>query len=318
MPLPSHIRSAADLVTPRSEIRAGFIKMALEKSKRATPYLSAARALRARALHLGIPAALITDEEAREALLSAAGLSAKALQHLSEDDKTTAITEFVSEYIEPAGEDFADELTYRFLLTHGDALGGEMRNVAGRLADIRFLAAVLGSLAIRSITPQWRHKDTKTWTAVTDAREAARNGCGLAWTHKGQPRTLLFNVRVPQVKNKNVDSVLLMCDPDQACARRDPYTRNPVFYAALGELKGGIDPAGADEHWKTARSTLDRINEAFARAGLNPNRYFVGAAIVTAMADEIFGRLQSGLLSNAANLTSDDQLASFCEWLVDL
>ncbi len=24
----------------------------------------------------------------------------------------------------------------------------------------------------------------------------------------------------------------------------------------LGELKGGIDPAGADEHWKTANTVL--------------------------------------------------------------
>jgi type II restriction enzyme len=40
----------------------------------------------------------------------------------------------------------------------------------------------------------------------------------------------------------------------------------PSAYIALGELKGGIDPAGADEHWKTARTALNRIHEAFLNA----------------------------------------------------
>ena len=31
----------------------------------------------------------------------------------------------------------------------------------------------------------------------------------------------------------------------------------------FGELKGGIDPAGADEHWKTGNSALVRIRKAF-------------------------------------------------------
>ena len=317
MPIPPHINAAADLVTPQAEIRAGFIRMALEKNERANPHINEAKALRARAFHLGQANALVGDDVARASVLSAAGLSAKALQHLTEEDKTFAIAEFVGKYLEPAGDDFADELTYRFLLTRGDALGGQMRNVAGRLGDIRFLSAVLGALALRTIAIRWRHKDNKQWLDVTEPDEAAKNGCGLAWEYKDQPRTLLFNVKVPQV-SKNVDSVLLRCSPEQACAKQDPYVRNPAFYIALGELKGGIDPAGADEHWKTANFTLSRINQAFAAAGLNPNRYFIGAAIATAMADEIFGQLQGGLLSNVANLTSDDQLASICEWLVEL
>jgi hypothetical protein len=37
----------------------------------------------------------------------------------------------------------------------------------------------------------------------------------------------------------------------------EPYT------IALGELKGGIDPGGADEHWKTAQAAFNRIRQAF-------------------------------------------------------
>ena len=92
----------------------------------------------------------------------------------------------------------------------------------------------------------------------------------------------------------------------------------PKKYIALGELKGGIDPAGADEHWKTAHSALERIRAAFQEKNLNPSTFFIGAAIEKAMAREIFDQLQNGLLSNAANLTNEKQLVSICKWLMHL
>jgi len=58
-------------------------------------------------------------------------------------------------------------------------------------------------------------------------------------------------------------------------------------YIAMGELKGGIDPAGADEHWKTARAALDRIRKAFSKVEVSPHNFFVGAAIAKRMAQEI-------------------------------
>lgn len=68
----------------------------------------------------------------------------------------------------------------------------------------------------------------------------------------------------------------------------------------FGELKGGIDPAGADEHWKTGNSALNRIRTSFASAGYpEMMTSFVGAAIERAMAEEIFEQLSSGVLTNA-------------------
>lgn len=92
----------------------------------------------------------------------------------------------------------------------------------------------------------------------------------------------------------------------------------PQSYLALGELKGGIDPAGADEHWKTARTALNRIREAFAAAGHAPHTFFVGASIEKRMADEIWSDLEAGVLSNTANLMNDDQLATIANWLCEL
>lgn len=80
----------------------------------------------------------------------------------------------------------------------------------------------------------------------------------------------------------------------------------------------GIDPNGADEHWKTARTALSRINEAFARNQVRPHTFFIGAAIEPKMAREIWSFLESGIIENAANLTNHAQVASLTRWLCSL
>ena len=94
--------------------------------------------------------------------------------------------------------------------------------------------------------------------------------------------------------------------------------KTPSAYIALGELKGGIDPAGADEHWKTARTALNRIQNAFSKRELNPHTFFIGAAIETKMAKEIWEMLKQGRLENAANLTDENQVTSVSQWLCAL
>jgi len=83
-------------------------------------------------------------------------------------------------------------------------------------------------------------------------------------------------------------------------------------------LKGGNDPAGADEHWKTASKALMRIRAGFASNEKLPSTFFIGAAIVADMANEIWKELEEGTLTNAANLTNPNQLASVCSWLIGL
>ena len=86
----------------------------------------------------------------------------------------------------------------------------------------------------------------------------------LAQSHKVQKiswsdRVLLFDKK-PAIINKNVDMILLasIASPtDRALLQEHPR------YLACGELKGGIDPACADEHWKTSRPALDRVAKVF-------------------------------------------------------
>ncbi len=137
---------------------------------------------------------------------------------------------------------------------------------------------------------------------------------GLSWLVDDSPRTLTFNMKVPQV-GKNVDLCLLACHPDDLKPKVKKATLSQAStYLALGELKGGNDPAGADEHWKTGFTALDRVRKALGE----PAIVFVGGAIAISMSEEIWDNLEEGKLANAANLTMDNQMASFSSWLVNL
>jgi type II restriction enzyme len=122
------------------------------------------------------------------------------------------------------------------------------------------------------------------------------------------------------IVNKNVDLCLFNAPPNDFKLGRNKTSCHyqPEKYLALGELKGGIDPAGADEHWKTANSALERVRTAFVKARSSPKTFFIGAAIANSMAQEIYDQLESGNLTNAANITDDAQLVAVCQWLISL
>ena len=130
-----HLSTSADLVTAPEDIRAGFVALALERSRQATPFVEQARALKVSAMRATCPNELLEIEGIRTALLTASGFSDKATAYTDETDQTTAIQNFIGKFLEPAGTNFVEELVYRFLLTRGDSLGGSMRNIAGKLAE---------------------------------------------------------------------------------------------------------------------------------------------------------------------------------------
>lgn len=211
-----------------------------------------------------------------------------------------------------------DELVYRYLLTKGDALGGKARNLAGVLGERKFLRSMLSVFNLSGINYQWKDDDTDTWLPKPeDDTGIEKRINGFFWSKKGVNRLLIMNITVPIVK-KNVDLSILDGTIDDLRKGKQSLIHQIGAYVALGELKGGIDPAGADEHWKTANSALERIRKSFGNRKKRPQTFFVGAAIENSMASEIFKQLRSGALNNAANLTNDDQLASICEWIVNL
>jgi hypothetical protein len=190
-----------------------------------------------------------------------------------------------------------------------------MRNIGGLLAQRRLTRAIISTLKIAGGSYLWQHSKTRKWVEMTnDDSDIELYLRGLTWQGENGTRTLIYNLTVPLVKN-NVDMCLFSLTPEEL--KRTEY-KAADSYIAIGELKGGIDPAGADEHWKTARTSLDRIRKAFSKVGVSPLTFFVGAAVEKRMASEIWSQLEDGLLTNAANLNEGNQIASISRWICNL
>jgi hypothetical protein len=309
-----HLTSSKSLVTTYEETRAGFVALALERNRRATPFIEEARALKAAASKTSTPASLVDITGIRAALLTASGVSEKAARHMEPQDQKEAIQGLIEQFLEPAGSNFVEELVFRFLLTRGDALGGSMRNVGGAMAQRKLTRAIIAALSIGGISFQWLSSKSNAWIKGTgNDPDIELDIKGLSWSKNGQNRTVRYNLTVPFLK-KNVDLCLFNCSYQEISVSY----KNPELYIALGELKGGIDPAGADEHWKTASTSLSRLRNAFRSQGLSPQLFFVGAAIENSMSEEIWNQLEHNTLGNAANLTDANQVASLCRWLCNL
>jgi type II restriction enzyme len=312
-----HITKPEDLITSYHETRAGFIAIALEKNRRATPYIEEARVLQHRISTIESPGKLLDAPDIRNGLIAAAGISDKAASHLGQDGCTTAIKEFIERFLAPAGNKFKEELIFRFLLTKGDSLGGKMRNIVGALAQRKLCLSIISSLRLSNIDFYALADTSNRWISSKEIDDDTEieNSKGISWeTPLNKNRTLYFNITIPIVGN-NIDMILL----------NRPHTENIKtsigqcnYFVALGELKGGIDPAGADEHWKTAKTALDRIKNAFNKNKYSPYLFFVGAAIEDKMAGEIYNNLKTKYINNAANLTKPEHITALSDWLIKL
>ncbi len=302
-----------DLITSRDETRAGFIQFALEKNRRSTPYIEDAKAFKVFASKANSPEDLLNIKEIRSPLLTASGLSDKALNYFTEQDKIQAIKELIDKFLKPAGNNFVEEAVYRYLLIRGDSLGGSMRNVVGALAQQKLVRTIISCMNILNIQYVWIDANNKKeWKSKPEDDYQIENSLkAISWTYKGQSKILTFNLNIPTVRN-NVDICLFKANPEEF----SDILSHPEKSILFGELKGGIDPAGADEHWKTGNTALERIRTAFNKVNIPVQTIFIGAAIEIKMAQEIFSQLKTGTLTNAANLTKDGQLVELCNWII--
>jgi type II restriction enzyme len=292
---PKFIKRAADLVTSHQAVCEGFLSQALTKTQKAIPFIQDA-VLFWRALQkVRDVKKLLKLTAFREHLLAAAGFSDKARNNLSQGELQTALQKVFDTTFCGAGANFREEILYRYLLTKGDSFGGTMRNVTGATAQAKLCAAITTALKSRNL-------------AYSVVRADSQKIQRLAWGK----RLLLFDV-TPKIIGKNIDLVLV---ERRAPASEAALLADRKAYRACGELKGGIDPAGADEHWKTANTALNRIRKAL-RAAIPP-LFFVGAAIVESVARDVYADLSRGKLTHAANLNVNEQVQDLAEWLVGL
>lgn len=305
----SVIQGPNDLITSKGATQAGFLEQARAKVVKASPLIGRAHELRAALQDVPNLTGLAADSKLRERLMAAAGFSTKSSKYFTKSELSELLQQILTQIYADcesahAGNSeaviwdaFCQEIVARYLLTEGDALGGQMRNWIGARAQARLTSALTDALGAAELDTQRNHDATKIQR--------------LSWSG----RVLYFDVK-PRMLDKNIDVVMLRVPPG-ALLERD-LLEDPAHYLACGELKGGIDPAGADEHWKTAKSALDRIRTNRSFGTQPPALFFVGAAIGGTVAKEIFRELQDGRLSYAANLTVQPQVETLARWLVTL
>lgn len=85
-----------------------------------------------------------------------------------------------------------------------------------------------------------------------------------------------------------------------------------------GEVKGGADPAGSDEHWKTATQALSRILDAAEKTNRNkPKLSFLATILVERVAIEAQRWIDDGKLTSVYNLTkiseNEDERGKFLD-----
>lgn len=88
------------------------------------------------------------------------------------------------------------------------------------------------------------------------------------------------------------------------------------FLMAAG-LSSKTDMA-LDDLDRRGSAHLVRIRRSFLGLQAQPYLFFIGNAIEASMAGEIWGMLESGDLTNAANMTDDRQAVSLVAWLCSL
>jgi len=313
-PYRAHLTSYGDLITSDAGFRGRSASFALERKRRAAPFVHQARALRFALENAATPNDLAHDEWIQSALLVASGVPYNESIQLRPKEKAVAIQRFINDFLAPAGPNLVEELVNRFLLAHEDELNASTQTIGDILAQRKLSRALIATLSLDDTRYSWLHATSKTWLPISDDdSDIELHLRGLSWEKGRKRRTVVFNLTVPFLGN-NVDLCLFSCGPNEYREK----SHDPASYVALGELKGGIDPAGADEHWKTARAALRRIRDEFSRSSLTPHTFFIGAAVAKRMAQEIWDELENGPLENAANLSVEDQLMSVARWLCRL
>lgn len=284
----------AELITQSAVRVAGFCEQADEKINKASVFVDELAFFKTEIRKITSLDDVVNNAKLLKILAKSCMLSEKAQSHLTRRE-LLAILKNKIDFNRIDVSSYVEELSARFLLTCGDSLGGAMRNHVGQQAQTQLYQLIYERLASTGKNPQIEtNRSGKIISIVTNER------------------AYVFD-KVPNFLNKSVDIIVLKPE----FGKFDLHAPDTIL--ACGELKGGIDPAGADEHWKTAKAALERVELFYKNSNKQiPKLIFIGAAIEIVMANEICTMLENGKLFAAANLTNKVQLDAIVYKLISL
>lgn len=296
------VKSMIDLVTNLEDTKSGFLWQAQEKSRRSKDYYALADYFLAqvRAGKITSIRDVHADVKIERFMVAACMISEKSMKYVSIQEQISELIDFQQLNASPI---YVDDLLRRYFLTFGDSLGGTMRNVVGGVGQTKLDEAIFSRLTHLGMNPVRLMNGPKT------------KAVAIVWLD----RVVIFDKK-PKFINNSVDIIVIRKSPTEIISNPGHLTElieRVDDYVCAGELKSGIDPAGADEHWKTAKTALSRISTIFTSLGKQqPKLVFLGAAIESSMAREIFSLLDSGWLAGAANLNHPDQFDEIVDIII--
>ncbi|MBM4431318.1 MAG: hypothetical protein FJ026_13395 [Chloroflexi bacterium] len=200
----------------------------------------------------------------------------------------------------------------------GDSLGGTSRNEVGRVAMMRLIHPLLRHLhrqqRLASVTYSLKgaivaDEDETQATTMDRAQLAIADATDIDELLSGfeESRVLYHELQATNGSRLIVNSQLNWHTGTGETHRISPDLYSHVGTTDLfwaGALKGGADPAGSDEHWKTATETLDRILRATEATGRpRPKLSFIATVLVDRVAQGAQSWIEQGKLSSVYNLT---------------
>lgn len=206
----------------------------------------------------------------------------------------------------------------------GDAYGGTSRNEVGRVAMVRLMEPLIRHLHVKGHHLQINYSLKGAFSVPEEDEEDTESVSAskrIQLVHEIKPgddvepflrqiadeRVLYREIILENGSKLLLNRQVTWTKPEGGTTKVGPDLHTVVadrdmYWAA--ELKGGADPAGSDEHWKTATKALDRILEASEQTGRSrPMLSFIATILVERVAFEAQDWIDQGKLTTVYNLT---------------
>ncbi len=198
----------------------------------------------------------------------------------------------------------------------GDSLGGTSRNEVGRVASVEVVRYIVKHLHFKNRVKRivFRLKGI-----VGDENDkTVGKELEVDISEDTDIDSLIDDLEKRRVKYRELhfsNGYSLLLDRQLKWYSDDDkeYKIGPDFHSTndnsnsmlwMAELKGGADPAGSDEHWKTATQALVRVIDASEKTGRKrPFISFIAAILVERVAIEAQQWIDEGELTSVYNLT---------------
>ncbi len=214
----------------------------------------------------------------------------------------------------------------------GTSFDGSWRNEVGRLAYVEVVTPLLLHLhrqgCLHSVVytlkgPILPSDEEIPSRAPQELPDDERTDLEAELKHLEEQRVVYREVRLRNGNRLLLNRQITWYDKEGNAYRIGPdllssSTETDILWG--GELKGGADPAGSDEHWKTATRAFDRILLACERTERpRPPLSFIATILVERVAREAAEWIAEGKLASVYNLTQiADDPAKQRQFLDDL